>query len=315
MILLAHISDIHLGPLPALGFRDYLAKPLFGFMNWHQNRAHIFDPIVLDSLLDDLQAAKPDHIAVTGDIVNLGLEAEFVHARSWLTKLGDPRNVTVIPGNHDAYVPRSMDGLNRAWRPFMEGEVPTGRTSFPFIRRRGSLAIIGVSTAIATPPFMATGRVGVGQAEALGRALAETGEEGLCRIVLIHHPPGNGSTSWHRRLIGTKLVHDAIAGSGAELVLHGHNHRTSVATLSGPDGPVPVVGASAASIRPNGHAIGGAYNLIRIEGAAPPYTITMTERGFCQSGAVETITELNLSGGPPLLDRYPGVAEQADGAY
>jgi 3',5'-cyclic AMP phosphodiesterase CpdA len=302
MSLLAHISDIHLGPLPPLGMRDYLAKPLFGFMNWHQNRERMFDSTVLDSLTADIRAAKPDHIAVTGDIVNLGLDAEFAQARGWLVKLGDPSDVTVIPGNHDAYVPGSLENLNRAWRPFMEGEVPPGRTTFPFIRRRGPLAIIGVSTAIATPPFMATGRIGVGQANALNRALAETGEEGLCRVVLIHHPPGNGSTSWHRRLIGTKLVHDAIAAAGAELVLHGHNHRTSIASLSGPNGPVPVVGAAAASIRPNGHDVGGAYNLIRIEGDAPPYTITMTERGYRSSGTVETIAELQITGGMVLVD-------------
>lgn len=302
MTLLAHISDIHLGPLPPLGVKDYLAKPLFGFMNWHQNRERIFDSTVLDSLTDDMRAAKPDHIAVTGDIVNLGMEAEFEHALGWLITLGDPSDVTVIPGNHDAYVPGSLEGLNRTWRPFMEGELPPGRTTFPFIRRRGPLAIIGVSTAIATPPFMATGRVGVGQANALARALAETGERGLCRVVLIHHPPGDGSTSWHRRLIGTKLVHDAIAASGADLVLHGHNHVTSITSLCGPNGPVPVVGAAAASTKPNGHAVGGAYNLIRIDGDEPPYTITMTERGYRPNGKVETITELRLTGNELLVD-------------
>ena len=59
---------------------------------------------MLDALVSDLQAQAPDQIAVTGDLVNLALEAEFAPARAWLESVGAADRVTVIPGNHDAYV-------------------------------------------------------------------------------------------------------------------------------------------------------------------------------------------------------------------
>ena len=59
---------------------------------------------MLDALVADMQAQRPDHIAVTGDLVNLALEAEFTPAQAWLESVGTPQRVTVVPGNHDAYV-------------------------------------------------------------------------------------------------------------------------------------------------------------------------------------------------------------------
>ena len=61
---------------------------------------------MLDALVEDLQAQRPDHIAVTGDLVNISLVAEFAPARAWLESVGTPDHVTVVPGNHDAYVAR-----------------------------------------------------------------------------------------------------------------------------------------------------------------------------------------------------------------
>ena len=39
---------------------------------------------VLAKLVDDIHAQKPDHVAMTGDILNIGLPAEFQLARAWL---------------------------------------------------------------------------------------------------------------------------------------------------------------------------------------------------------------------------------------
>src|SRR5437016_8646903 len=104
MFVLAHLSDPHLGPLPTPRLRDLAGKRAFGFINWHRNRRHRHLPYVLDILTRDLAAAAPDHIAVTGDLVNIALAAEFPPARQWLARLGTPEHVTLVPGNHDAYV-------------------------------------------------------------------------------------------------------------------------------------------------------------------------------------------------------------------
>jgi 3',5'-cyclic AMP phosphodiesterase CpdA len=291
-MLIAHISDVHLGPLPAVSFRELANKRVFGYVNW-QRRARTYDLAVLSKITDDIRAQKVDHVAVTGDLVNLGLDAEYDAALAWLETMGTPRDVTVVPGNHDAYLRRSVERYSATWLAYANGDHPNPTMAFPFVRRRGRLAIIGLSTAVATGPFMATGVMDRPQAEAFGRALEETGREGLCRVVLIHHPPLHALTTWPRRLIGASLVRAQVLKYGAEVILHGHNHRTTIAEIAGPDGGVPLIGAAAPSILPNKHHPGGAYNLIRIDEDRGHYRVTMTERGF-RGDSIATVSEARL---------------------
>jgi len=296
MTLLAQISDPHLGPLPRVRLRQLFSKRAIGYFNWHSNRQHAFHEGALAALTADMRAAKPDHIAVTGDLVNIGLPQEFDTALAWLHTLGTPHDVTVIPGNHDAYVASAVEHFSRKWLPFANGDHPAPAMTFPFVRRRANLALIGMSTAVPTAPLMATGRVSEEEAEALALALATLGREDLCRIVLIHHPIGRGDALRTRRLIGASRVRAAIARHGAELVLHGHNHRTSVHHVDGPHGSrVPVVGAAAAAALPHGHNPGAAYNLFRIEGTRQSHAIEMTERGIAGDGTVVTRSQHKLA--------------------
>jgi 3',5'-cyclic AMP phosphodiesterase CpdA len=176
----------------------------------------------------------------------------------------------------------------------MTGDGPFGPI-FPFVRRRGPLALIGVSTAVASPPLMATGRVGEAQAEALEEALAAAGRDGLYRVVLLHHSPLPAPSHWDRRLKDATRVRGAIAHAGAELVLHGHNHKTSVARFEGRNGPIPVVGAAAASVKPGVRRPGGSYNLFAIEKPNGSWRVTMTERRINAAGGVETVQERTLN--------------------
>jgi len=299
MFLLAHITDPHLGPLPQMAKSEFTVKRRIGHFNWHRNRAHAFSEEVLAALIQDIRAQRPDHITVTGDLVNLALGEELLAARDWLTRLGSHQAVTVIPGNHDTYVPGAFDELVRLWRDFMTDDNGSGDIArFPFVRRRGPVALIGLSSAVATAPLMATGRVGSDQADALGQRLAEFSDEDCFRIVLIHHPPIASLSAWSRRLIDAGLVRAEIARHGAELVLHGHNHRTQISRLAGPRAGVPVVGATAASTAPRSDRAGGAYNLYRIETSDGKFTCTMSERGVrYPGGRVETLSERILTGG------------------
>lgn len=206
--------------------------------------------------------------------------------------------MTVVPGNHDAYVRRAIEHYSSAWLPFASGDHATPAMAFPFLRRRENLALIGVSTAVATLPLMATGRIEEEQAQALGQLLASAGREGLARVILIHHPPVSTKSSWFRRLIGADLVRHAVARFGAELILHGHDHVTSVGYLPGAnDRQVPVVGAASPSIAPHDHHPGGGYNLIRIDGGPGDWAIGMVERGF-RDGEIRTVGAYRLDEGP-----------------
>src|SRR5438034_11617851 len=104
MFVLAHLSDPHLAPLPRLRPLELLSKRGLGYINWLRKRRSIHRADMLAALVADLKARAPHHIAVTGDLINLSLSSEFAPARDWLGALGDPRDVTVVPGNHDSYV-------------------------------------------------------------------------------------------------------------------------------------------------------------------------------------------------------------------
>ena len=185
---LAHLSDPHLPPLPSARLRDLAGKRALGYLNWTRNRHKYHRRDVLDALVADLKAQRPDHIAVTGDLVNLALETEFTPAAAWLESVGAPQHVTVIPGNHDAYVRATKHRFAGTFADYLRGDAEAGVTSYPFVRRRGPLALIGLSSAVPTAPFMATGRLGRAQLDALDRILAQLSAEQAFRVLLVHHP-------------------------------------------------------------------------------------------------------------------------------
>src|SRR5687767_196313 len=139
MFVLAHLSDPHLGPLPKLNPLELLSKRGLGYLNWLRKRRLIHRPEVLAVLVADLKARAANHIAVTGDLINLSLSNEFAPARGWLDRLGKPSDVTLVPGNHDAYVRAAAAYARRDWGDYMQGDAGD---AFPFVRRRGPLALV-----------------------------------------------------------------------------------------------------------------------------------------------------------------------------
>ncbi len=250
MFRLAHVSDLHIGPLPPVAARDLLGKRLFGYLSWRLRRHRIHRPEVLAALRRDLLATEPDHIAITGDLVNIALPAEFDQAAAWLRALGPPDRISVIPGNHDAYVRVDCSRSLARWADCMtsdHGSAAGSDGGFPWLRLRGPLALIGLSSAIASPPGFATGKLGRAQLEALDRLLAMLAREGRCRVVLLHHPPLAVAGGRRRRLIDAAAFRRVLGRHGAELILHGHEHVPMTGAISGPQGPIPVVGVPSAS--------------------------------------------------------------------
>jgi 3',5'-cyclic AMP phosphodiesterase CpdA len=184
---LAHLSDPHLAPLPKPGWRELIGKRITGYINWQRKRRFIHDMNVLAAIVADMKAQAPDHIAVTGDIANIGLLEEFPPGRDWLERLGAPTDVTFVPGNHDIYVREAAPFVERLFGPQMSDD--EGLAGFPFVRRRGPVALIALSSAVATAPFLATGWLGAKQLTELAVTLNELKRENLFRVVLIHHPP------------------------------------------------------------------------------------------------------------------------------
>jgi 3',5'-cyclic AMP phosphodiesterase CpdA len=283
MFRLAHLSDIHLGPLPEVTYRDLASKRITGYINWQRSRRKLMHEGVLGVIVDAVRAERPDHIVITGDLVNLALDAEIEIARQWLEEFGTPDQVTVVPGNHDAYVPGALDKVCRAWGPWMAGDDATGpvsRDSFPFCRVRGPVALLGVSSARASAPFMASGFFRERQAEILGRLLDAADRRGLFRAVLIHHPPVRGAAPTHKRLFGIGLFQKLMRRHGAELVLHGHTHEPTHFHIPGRHGDVAVIGVSAATQGLEGHRHPAQFNLFEIGGSHGCWSVRLTRFGL-----------------------------------
>ena len=287
MFALAHISDLHLAVRPGR-LAEFASKRGLGFINWHRRRKYIHRIEALNAITRDLQASGVDHIAVTGDLVNLSLPSEYAWARKWLESLGTPERVTVIPGNHDLYVPEAQRGPAEYWGEFMHADDNTESGTFPFIRRRGAIALIALSTALATGPFLATGRLGEDQLARFGDALEQT--RGSFRVVLIHHPPVSPPNRYLRRLIDAAEFRAVLAKHGANLVLHGHDHSRSLVWLDGPDGAIATVGVPSASAQaPHGHEDASGYNIFHIDGAPGGWHCEMITR---QLKADESVGEV-----------------------
>jgi len=285
MFRLAHISDVHLGPLPAVTYRQLASKRITGYINWQRNRSKTFNDGALGAIVADIREAAPDHVAVTGDLMNLALADEITFSCKWLESLGDPHDISVVPGNHDAYVPGALAKACKVWRPWTTGETGWAKANengFPYVRVRGKVAIIGVSSARASAPFLATGSFTGEQARRLGKILDRAGKEGLCRVIMIHHPPVRGADPAHKRLYGISTFQKTIRRHGAELVLHGHTHLPTLNWIPGKDKThqVPVVGVAAA-----GECVGhekplAQYNLLELSDESGAWQITLMRKGL-----------------------------------
>jgi 3',5'-cyclic AMP phosphodiesterase CpdA len=297
MFVLAHLSDPHVGPLPRPGLAALAGKRAFGFANWHLRRRRGDRPAALDAITEDVRSAMPDHIAVTGDLINIALEQEFASALAWLERLGPPDRVTLVPGNHDAYARATALRAAQVWDAYMRGDSDHGDAArFPFLRRRGPIALIGLSTALPTLPLMATGLIGPEQLTQLSALLERIGGEGLFRVVLIHHPPA-GLRARHKRLVDAAALVEVLTQRGADLVLHGHDHLHSVNWLAAPHGRIPVVGVPSSSETrntPKRHP--AAYNLYRIEGAPGAWRCEAISRGLRAEHGVRELRRETLIG-------------------
>ncbi len=289
MFTLAHLSDIHLSPMPRAKRRDLMSKRMLGYVNWHRGRKFVHRREILDLITRDIVEQKPDHIAVTGDLVNLGLPEEFRRAAEWLHHLGPPSKVTAIPGNHDAYVRLHPEAGTGRWRPYMESNAageklfPTPPARFPFVRRYGDVALIALSSAIPTMPFIAAGKIGTAQRILLANALDRLKQADLFRVVLIHHPPLRDQAGWHRGLRDAVSFTKILKQHGAELVLHGHNHAQTVHELETVTGPAIVVGVPSASEAVEGRIPAARYNEYSIARADGGWRVEMVGRSVAAS--------------------------------
>jgi 3',5'-cyclic AMP phosphodiesterase CpdA len=261
-VRIAHISDLHVLALgDAVPFR-LLNKRLTGYANLRWRRGHHHQTDVVSAILDKLSRSSFDHVVITGDVSNLALESEFEAVRRLLDDVLRlaPASVSIVPGNHDVYTrgAQRSQRFGRFFAPFLTSDLPdlavdhsSGR--FPIVKLRGSIAFIGLSTAVARLPFVASGHLGERQLSALREVLASPELRGRTPVLLQHHPAVDlESWTWRKRktngLTDAAALGDVLFDLPRALVLHGHLHRRIHRRLPTRDGDVHIIGAPSASL-------------------------------------------------------------------
>ncbi len=305
MFTLAHFSDVHLGPLPrGAAWRDFALKRPLGYLSWRLKRHRLHIPAIADAIAADIAVASPDHIALTGDIVNISARDEFPAAARWLKRFGTPKHLSFVPGNHDTYVRFGWEHGLGYLAPYMTGDMRVAQTRtnpqvacpFPFVRLRKNVAVIGLCSALPQPLHKAAGELGALQLESVATLLRDLRERGYYRCVLIHHPPLPGQALPRKALADAARFRDILASQGAELVLHGHNHAHSLVRLPSPFGTVNVVGVPSASMGETQHHEPAAWYRYAITRQDGGWHTGLTIRAWNPaSRSVRTISEFALS--------------------
>jgi len=290
---LAHLSDLHLGPMPMFWPWHWNIKRALGFANWMIKRRYVHLPFLADILLDDIRQQGVDHTAVSGDLTNIGMPAEHRQSLAWLKRAGQPMDVSAVPGNHDIYCKLLFDRGPKRWAQYMssqeykEGSAVgrcTGSAEFPYVRRWGNIALIGLNSAVPTAIGKALGQVGDQQRRRLETILTELGEQRVCRVVMIHHPPLPGQAPPARALQDAALMQDVLTRAGAELVIHGHNHRAMLEYREWQGRPFPVVGVPSCSTAGT-FSSPAAYNIYTFTRADERYKIELIQRQISRDGS------------------------------
>lgn len=251
MVQIAHLSDIHIPDWSDFRTRDWFSKRATGYANHRFLRRSHHEPAVVAAAVAHLVALRPDHVIVSGDLTNTGMPSELRAAEAVLAPLreaGIP--TTVLPGNHDRYVPEpqppAFERLLEAWL----AEPAQPDAPWPRRARCGPVDILHLDSTLPTPPMMAWGRLEQAQLEACARALEATRAAGRHALVAVHHHPRNfrrRRAEWSRDLRGARALRALVTAHGAALVIHGHNHFLQVARMGGAQGPV-LCGLSSTSI-------------------------------------------------------------------
>jgi 3',5'-cyclic AMP phosphodiesterase CpdA len=272
---IAHVSDLHVLSPTGVEWRSVVFnKRVTAYANLLLHRARVFRRDYLDAVLA-AAARAADHVVVTGDVTNMSLESEYEEATRLLGTVAQRVEVTVVPGNHDIYLPRVQREGRFAHHfgaffgsdlPELALDVAAGR--FPCVKLRGPAAIIGLSSAVPRPPFVSGGHLGHEQLEALDRVLAHPEVARRTPVVLVHHDPMGSRfrlEELRSGLADARSLRDALRSLRSGLVLFGHVHVRTRTRLPTAAGALDVVSAGAAAVDHPSDAVRAGFNLYELD--------------------------------------------------
>ena len=243
MTTLVHLSDLHFG-------RD----------------VDLAQIAALEALVP---ALRPTAVAISGDLTQRARHGELQRALAFAQALGRTAPVHVVPGNHDVQwwaTPFNLFGSDRKYLKYRRyfGDDLSPTTVMPGVLIASALSSHGVVWGSMTWKFWRDTAVkGHLPASEVDRCRARFGAAapGDLRVIALHHNVLRGRISRRMGLARWRTAADRLAGSGADLILCGHDHEEAVGTLGG---SVVVSAAGTHTGRTRGHRP-SAFNLIEAD--------------------------------------------------
>jgi 3',5'-cyclic AMP phosphodiesterase CpdA len=213
MIRIAHLSDLHLVEPDHAARRGLLQRRLAYLTFGRPVDAERRKRRVLDTLVAARRSGA-DHVLITGDLTEDGMDAQFDVLAEVLTESRlSPRTVTLLPGNHDAY--NDGGAYDRALRGPLSAFAPTSTPGVPVFL--GDTVILPMSTAFHQPFTRAIGRLdelALGHAAALADRTRATARS---LVLAMHHPP-------QRRLPVVQWIDGLEQHAAVGSILERHDH-------------------------------------------------------------------------------------------
>lgn len=231
MRTIVHLSDLHFGSV---------------------------DASLLDPLVAAVETARPDVVAIPGDLTQRARREQFLQARAFLDRLPAPR--IVVPGNHDVPL---YDVVRRFVSPLARFRRYVTADPAPFYVDE-EIAVVGINTARSLT--FKGGRINAEQVELVASRFAGL-DRSVLRVLVTHHPFDLPSHVDPSELVGrASMAMRVFAECGVDLFLSGHLHRThhgSTAERYAIEGHSALVvhSGTATSTRARGEA--NAFNVIR----------------------------------------------------
>lgn len=235
------------------------------------------EPDVETALRALVVEAEPELVVVSGDLTHRNSRADHKRAAALLRSLG--RELLVIPGNHDM----PMLPPARFTHTFSEFARVWGETEPVYQSER----IVACGLNSARPWLYQEGVVRGAQVERAAQTFAQA-PEGALRLVAVHHHLV--SAPWRTvklPVFRRGQVLTALVEAGAELIVSGHVHQSSVVErreFEVPEGPVrgAVITTAPGLGRPRARRKGEARGFHLYE--ADKRTLTVRTYAWCGDG-------------------------------
>ncbi|MFO0675100.1 MAG: metallophosphoesterase [Polyangiaceae bacterium] len=222
---IAHVSDVHMLERRPGGSRsgaDFASRVV------SIGRELDADDRVrkLKRSLDAAWRSGAGHLVVSGDLTEVGTRGQY---EMFAEVLHDgpfrPDQVTLTPGNHDAYT-------RGAWDEALQGPLAAFRESSAkapgHVVDRGDVVFVPIDVACHQAITRSSGELTNATADAVAKRLDDTAFRSKTVILVQHHPPYRHTSwawQWIDGLRGWARMMDFLSSRTNLALLHGHLHK------------------------------------------------------------------------------------------